>query len=121
MLWRRTQFVSLGGGLLVSLGPALAENWPCWGGPRGGGTSPEKNVRIPWSAASNVVWKTRLPGTGHASPIVWGSRVFTLTALLETQDRVLLCLDRQNGRILWRQTVIRSELERKHPLNSYAS
>ncbi|HKS37578.1 MAG TPA: PQQ-binding-like beta-propeller repeat protein [Verrucomicrobiae bacterium] len=103
--------------------PALlhAENWPTWRGPRGDGTSSEKNVPIHWSATSNSLWKAELPGIGHASPIIWGDRIFTVTALTDSQDRVLLCLDRQRGAILWKRTIIHSPLERKHSLNSYAS
>jgi len=90
-----------GVGLAAMLVAVSAENWPAWRGPRGDGTSLEKNVPVRWSATSNVVWKTELPGVGHASPIVWGDRVFTVTALAENQARVLLCLDRKSGRILW--------------------
>ncbi len=105
-------------GAFVSL---RAENWPGWRGPRGDGTSLEKNVPVQWSATSNVVWKTELPGLGHASPIVWEDRVFTVTCVPETEERRLLCLDRQSGKILWQQTVIKSPLEKKHRLNSHAS
>ncbi len=108
-------------GLLASLTVASAENWPAWRGPRGDGTSLETNVPIHWSATAQVAWKTEVPGVGHASPIVWGNRLFTVAALPETQERVLLCLDRGTGRILWQQTVVRSPLEKKHSLNSYAS
>jgi len=108
-------------GLLASVNSACAENWPAWRGPRGDGTSSEMPVPVHWSAASNVVWKTEIPGHGHASPIVWGNRVFTVTALLDRQDRVLLCLDRKTGQFLWQKTVVRSPLEKKHSLNSYAS
>lgn len=76
---------------------------------------------VHWSAASNIVWKTELPGTGHASPIVWEDRLFTVTALAEPPERRLLCLDRRTGRLLWQQTVLVSPLEKKHPLNSFAS
>ncbi len=74
-----------------------------------------------WSPTSNVVWKTELPGLGHASPIVWGDRVFTVSALLDTKDRVLLCLDRRTGKLLWQKTVLTAPLEHKHALNSFAS
>jgi len=102
------------------LTPARGENWPGWRGPRLDGTSLEHQVPIHWSATSNVVWKTALPGFGHASPIVWEDRLFTVTAL-PTEERLLLCLDRPTGKILWQKTVVRSPLEGKHPLNSYAS
>ena len=100
---------------------AQCENWPVWRGPRGDGTSLETNIPIHWSASSNVIWKTEIPGNGHASPIVWEDKVFTVTCLPETEERKLLCLDRNDGKILWQQTVLTSPLERKHSLNSHAS
>lgn len=105
--------------LLACASPAGAENWPAWRGPRLDGTSAEKNIPIHWSAQSNVVWKTALPGVGHASPIVWDDRIFTVTAVQE--ERRLLCLDRESGRIVWEKTVLSSPLEKKHGLNSHAS
>ena len=92
-----------------------------WRGPRLDGTSLETNVPVHWSATENVLWKTALPGAGHASPIVWADRVFTVTALPQSQARLLLCLDRRTGRILWQKTVVTSPLEKKHTLNSHAS
>ncbi len=80
---------------------AHAENWPQWRGPRLDGTSAEKNIPIRWSATSNILWKTKLPGSGHASPIVYGDKVFTVSALRETQERVLFSLDRKTGKIAW--------------------
>ncbi len=97
-----------------------AENWPCWRGPRLDGTSFETQIPIHWSATSNVLWKTALPGIGHASPIVWDERIFTVAAL-NTQERILLCLNRNTGNIIWQRTVVQSPLETKHPLNSHAS
>ncbi len=107
--------------ILASVLPLLGENWPQWRGPRLDGTSIEKNIPIHWSATSNVVWKTELPGLGHASPIVYGGKVFTVSAVPETQERVLMGIERTDGRIAWRQTVIKSPLEKKHSLNSHAS
>src|SRR5713226_8507168 len=104
--------------LLGLASSAPAENWPCWRGPRLDGTSCETNVPIYWSATSNVVWKTELPGSGHASPIVYGERIFTISATTEEQDRLLLCLDRKSGQLLWQRTVLTAPLEGKHALNS---
>lgn len=100
---------------------ARGEDWPVWRGPRGDGTSLERGVPIHWSAASNVVWKANLPGQGHASPIVFGNRIFTISALPTTEERVLLCLDRERGAIRWTQPVLTAPWERKHSLNSFAS
>jgi hypothetical protein len=107
--------------LLVLAGATTAENWPCWRGPRLDGTSLETNLPGRWTLASNLVWKTPVPGSGHASPIVWEDRVFTVSALPETQERLLLCFDRRAGHLLWQRTVVKAPLEPKHDLNSYAS
>jgi outer membrane protein assembly factor BamB len=99
---------------------ATGENWPEWRGPRLDGTSLERDVPLQWSRTENIRWRTELPG-GHASPIVWGDRVFTVAAEPATGERLLLCLDRQDGRILWKAEVVHAPMERKHGENSYAS
>ena len=99
----------------------FAENWPCWRGPRGDGTSNEKNVPVKWSSKQNIVWKTPIPGKGHASPIVWQKYVFVVTAVKEQKQRKLLCLDRKDGSILWQKVILEAPLERINRLNSYAS
>jgi outer membrane protein assembly factor BamB len=101
--------------------PLRAENWPQWRGPRLDGTSTDKAAPTTWSANENIVWKTPLPGTGHASPIVWGDRVLTVAADENTNERLLLCLDRNDGRLLWRSVVVTAPPEKTHRLNSHAS
>ena len=102
---------------------ARAENWPGWRGPRGDGTSEETGIPTHWDGAKgeNVVWKVEIPGKGHASPVVWGDCVFLVTCLEEEHDRVLMCLDRDSGETRWQTSVLKSPLEKKHTLNSYAS
>ena len=109
--------------LLVLLLPvsAAAEEWPAWRGPRGDGTSSERNLPVRWSATENVAWKTPIPGIGHSSPIVWGEHIFVTTCLLQEQQRLLLALDRRSGQVLWQRVVVTAPLERKHRLNSFAS
>lgn len=120
------RFEMLGLLLATSLwlaGSAQAENWPCWRGPRGDGTSLETNLPMQWDGESggNIVWKVPVAGNGHASPIVWEDRIFLVTCLTESKERVLLCLDRDTGKTLWQRTVVTAPLETKHALNSYAS
>jgi outer membrane protein assembly factor BamB len=57
---------------------AWAEDWPAWRGPRGDGSSREHGIPTEWDGPEerNVAWETALPGVGHASPIVWGDRIF---------------------------------------------
>ena len=99
---------------------ARSEDWPAWRGPRGDGISTEENVPADWDVA-HATWKTALPGAGHASPIVCGDRIVTATALPEKLDRILLCLDRATGKVLWQETAAHGPLEKINPENSYAS
>ncbi|MEQ1752235.1 MAG: PQQ-binding-like beta-propeller repeat protein [Prosthecobacter sp.] len=99
---------------------ACAENWPQWRGSRLDGTSLDHG--FPESVTEKTVaWRTELPGQGHASPIVWQDRIFTVAAVAESAQRVLLCLDRVSGKLLWERPVLKSPLEGKHRLNSHAS
>jgi outer membrane protein assembly factor BamB len=107
-----------------------AENWPSYRGPQGSGVS---SGPAPWrwnadassGPVQNVLWRTPIPGLGHASPIVWGNRLFVATAVRtkgEAPLRVglygdggsaddnaeqswkLFCLDRATGRVVWERT-----------------
>ena len=98
-----------------------AENWPGWRGPRGDGTSLEKNIPTRWSTTENLAWKVAIAGKGHSSPVIWEDKVLLLTCLPEKEERVLLCLDRRNGKTLWQSTVLKTPLETLHRLNSRAS
>jgi outer membrane protein assembly factor BamB len=59
--------------------PALAQNWPNWRGPEVTGVSREARLPERWSNTQNVVWRTRLGGTGVAAPIVWADRVYAVS------------------------------------------
>jgi len=117
--WTAFQLASLLVVVLWSTGSA--EQWPAWRGPRGDGTSLEQEVPTQWSATENIAWQVEIPGIGHASPIVFGDYVFLVTCVEETQKRILLCLDRKNGKTAWKKVVIRAPLEAIHELNSRAS
>ncbi len=120
-LRRWFSFCLLATGAALCVPNAGAENWPGWRGPRGDGSSLEKNIPIHWGAESNILWKVELPGKGHASPVVWENRIFIVTANESAQERLLLCLDRDSGQTLWKQTVLSAPLEKKNSLNSFAS
>ena len=98
-----------------------AQNWPNFRGPNGDGTSIETNLPTRWDSETNVVWKSPVPGIGHSSPIIWEDKLFTMSALSETQEKILLCYDSRNGNLLWQKTVLKTTFEGKHVNNSYAS
>ena len=104
---------------LVAASVAQAENWPQWRGPRLDGSS--LDAGFPVTAEGSQTWKVELPGSGHASPIVWEDKIFTVAALPDTEERVLLCLDRTSGKLLWQSSVLKAPAEGIHKLNSLAS
>jgi outer membrane protein assembly factor BamB len=106
---------------LLSTPKLFAEEWPCWRGPRGDGTSEERGLIQNWSASENVVWKTPLTIAGHSSPIVYGNQVIIVGSNNSDETRELASFERTTGKVQWRKTVIKSPLEEKHKLNSYAS
>ena len=101
----------------------LAEDWPCWRGPRGDGTSTEVQIPVEWNGETGegIAWKTEIPGKGHSSPIVRGKSIFLTTCLEDSHERMLLCLNRNDGSLRWKASVAVSPLETKHELNSFAS
>jgi outer membrane protein assembly factor BamB len=126
---------------------AALANWHHWRGPLANGTAPEADPPVQWDEKTNIRWKVPLPGRGSASPIVWGDRVFVLTAV--KTDRVataeelpepdpgfekktkpptnfyqflVLCFDRATGKIRWQRTAAeRVPHEGHHPTHSYAA
>jgi outer membrane protein assembly factor BamB len=107
--------------IINSLSVTWAQNWPCWRGPAGDGTSKETVLPTRWDSVTNVAWKIEVPGIGYSSPIIWQDRLFLVTALQETNEKVLLCYDCKHGDLVWQKTVLKSPFEKKHDNNSYAS
>ena len=84
-----------------------AEDWSRFRGPRGNGSSSDKQVPTEWSDSKNIKWKLRLPGAGFSSPIVVGERIF-VTSFSGSRNRVkrqLVCVDRQTGVAAWTKVV----------------
>lgn len=58
-----------------------ASHWPAWRGPLANGFAPQADPPVEWSETKNVKWKVPVPGRGTASPVIWGDRIFLLTAV----------------------------------------
>ena len=140
-------------GLLTTLGAvdiygdSDSDYWPTWRGPDATGVAPKGNPPLTWSDTKNIKWKVKLPGQGTSSPVIWGDRIFFLTAI-ETdkkgsptaQDTALggggrrpfhggrppknvykfdiVCLDRKTGKLLWQKTA-REELPHEGHHSNY--
>jgi len=118
---------------LCAFDPALSAQpggerfWPQWRGPAMSGVSTTANPPTEWSESKNIRWKVEIPGRGSASPIVWGDRVYVLSAVPVAKDVgnphaprgglpvrglhrfVVMALDRKTGKVVWEQTARESE------------
>lgn len=104
-----------------------ARPWPSFRGDNAAGNGDGQGIVAEWNLekGQNVRWKTPIPGISNASPIVWGNKVFVVTAISSAGDNSfrtglygdvapvkdlsehtwkIFCLDRSNGAILWERT-----------------
>ena len=97
---------------------AAEPGWPQFRGPDGSGVAAGTEPPAHFGTSSNVLWAVALPA-GNSSPCIAGDKIF-LTARDKTQLETL-CLNRRDGKILWRQPVPVGKLEPAHPLNTPAT
>jgi outer membrane protein assembly factor BamB len=55
--------------------------WAQWRGPHATGASKVATPPLEWSETKNIRWKKEIPGRGSGSPVIWGDRIFLLTAV----------------------------------------
>ncbi len=125
--------------------------WPQWRGPTWNGVAEQADPPITWSETENLRWKTPIEGSGHGTPIVWGDRIFVLTAIpldkdmpipdvipagtpnmkldpsesiasWKAQSFAIVCIDRTSGKQLWSRTVHEAMPHQGHHIKgSFAS
>ncbi len=123
---------------------AADANWPQFRGPGARGIGADPRLPDRWSAAENVSWKRDIPGKSWSSPIIWGDRVFVLTAVSSGEsepakkglylggerpnaarpehDWKLFCLDLTSGAVRWERSLHHGEpAQPVHVKNTYAS
>lgn len=100
--------------------PVSGANWPRFRGPNGTGEATDKDIPVEFSGEKGYLWKTPLPGAGHSSPIVFNGRIFLQTATPDASERIMLCLNLADGKIVW-QSALPGTTAVKHKLSSFAS
>lgn len=121
------------------------QNWPSFRGAQGSGVVEGFATPAKWDieASENVLWKVPIAGLAHASPIIWGDRVFVVSVTYGKGEQSLkvglygsgdaakedgefswhvMCLDKKSGRVLWDRTARRGIPKiKRHTKNSHAS
>ena len=103
--------------VLVSL--STAQEWTRFRGPNGTGESECKTIPAEWKE-QDILWKASIPGIGHSSPVVWGDKVFVLSANPDDATRYCLCYSVSDGKQLWK-VEHKSTPHHLHPRSSFAS
>lgn len=99
--------------------PTSAQEWTRFRGPDGAGQSDAAGIPAAWTDA-DYLWKTRLPGIGHSSPVAWGDKIFLMSANPTDGTRYVLCLSAVDGKLLW-QRDYKATTHQLHTQNSFAS
>jgi outer membrane protein assembly factor BamB len=96
-------------------------NWPQFRGLNGQGIAETDRIPVDIAQESIILWKTPVP-SGYSSPVIWGDSIY-LTANESANEKELmtLCVNRENGNIMWRQTVQAQTKVEIHPINHPAS
>lgn len=105
---------------MIGVDAAAQKFWPRWRGPSGQGIAADAGYVDTWSDKDNVLWRARVQGRGHSSPIVWDDRIFLTTAYNDGRAAIL-AFQRSDGRQLWEAVVPDRTQEYLHPKNSNAS
>ncbi len=105
--------------LVLISGDSPTKEWSRFRGPNGTGHGSGFFWPGEWNQKA-IVWKVPLPGEGHGSPIVHSGRLYLQAAAQEGQERLVLCLNAQDGKTIWRQQVPGARA-RMHKKNSLAS
>lgn len=99
-----------------------AGNWPAWRGDNSGsGITTETDLPLEWGKDKNVAWRVELPDDGNSTPIIWGDRVFITQQISETKWRGVMCFNREDGQLLWKNGLTYEKPERTHRGNPYCS
>ena len=77
-----------------------AQEWTRFRGPNGTGISAAKNIPVSWTE-KDFAWRVPIRGESHSQPVIWGDKIFLLTAIGPANQRALLCLRKSDGGELW--------------------
>ena len=132
----------------AAIRPQVADaggNWPQFRGPASSGVAPGADPPVRWDVnkALNVRWQSELPGMAHASPVVWGDRVYAVTVISGQKNPLLkvglygniapvvddtehewriYCIDKHTGKTIWQVTALKAVPRvRRHPKATHAN
>lgn len=86
----------------ATVSSATAQEWTRFRGPNGTGESEATTIPASWTE-KDLNWRIELPGIGHSSPVLWGDKLFILSADPQAATRYVLCINAKDGKQIWRK------------------
>lgn len=114
MSWRTWIGVAALGGVILSVGTGVADDWPQWRGPSRDGVSREHGRLSDWSKhAPQLEWIVDGMGRGYASVAIADGRLYTTGNFDDGQG--VVAVDSQTGKSIWRRTITSGAPEHQYP------
>jgi outer membrane protein assembly factor BamB len=85
--------------VVLGLAPVAAQDWPQWRGPNRDGVVRGFKEPASWPMSLTKRWNTEV-GTGYATPLVVGERIYVFTR--QGDDEVMTALDAASAKVIWR-------------------
>src|SRR5260370_14229205 len=95
-----------------------AQDWPRFRGANGSGVSDSTGLPSEFGPKTNLVWRVEAP-MGRSSPIVVKDKIY-LTGI-EEGKLLVLALDRQTGKTVWRHEIVRDHTNKIYVGNDSAT
>ncbi len=132
-------------GVVVNAQTDYMKQWPQFRGPYASGIVETNVLPVHWDVTTgeNILWKLKIPGLGHSSPVIWGDKLFITTAISgsgnnslkvglygdvdEVGDRSehefrVYCIDKKSGEILWERLAHKGiPVTERHTKSSHAN
>lgn len=131
--------------LFVPLMAIAQPHWPSFRGLHAAGVADGAPLPEHWNGETGegLQFKVPVPGLAHASPVIWGDRIFLATAISSdagadfkpglygsgdaSADRTehewrVLCFDKNEGSLLWNSLAMRgTPIDKRHVKATYAN
>jgi len=123
----------------------IAGDWPSFRGKHASGVADGMKLPDKWDCAKGegVLFKVKVPGLAHSSPIIVGNRLFLTTAVSSIADPTfkpglygagtaaadrsvhewrVICLDKRTGKTLWSHVAVKKKpTDKRHIKATYAN
>ncbi|MEL7497771.1 MAG: ankyrin repeat domain-containing protein [Planctomycetota bacterium] len=125
--------------------PRVTGRWPRFRGEHGDGNADGFNLPVKFDATTGegVLWKTKIPGLGHSSPVIWNDKVFLTSAEAISDDPkydmriasgfdthtedieyrwIAVCIDLNSGKLIWKKQLDEGlPKAQRHVMSSHAN